>query len=543
MRDTPNHASRLAPRSLPSSLGGRPAQRAGQTPRCGAGRWSSRSPSDPGHLNPAITTSGATHTAAELIYNGLLGRDERGTPCRSWPRAGNRASGRGLPLPPARRCQLARRHPLHGGRRQVHLRGGAAQVPRADQGVDGRRAGRHRGARRPDGHLPLQAALRAPAATSSTRPRRRSSPRTSTRAAIPQTNPANASPVGTGPFKFVAYKKGAEIRLARNPAYFKRGLPYLDELVMRVIPDAGTQVLALENGEVDFLWGVPGPHQSRLRRDARFRMAQTVVPPRRLELHHDDELQPRAADPEGVRVRQAIAHALDREAFLRQVLFGEGKVAAAPDLERDPVGARARAQPATVRPGRGRAASRRGRLEEGARGDAGSARGVAGVADGTRLSIDFLHFPTFAKYGELMRQQLGAVGIGVTLRPLEPAVFAPDRLQGPHVRHERHLVLQWPRPRDRRAPDVPFLPDRPGAVHERGRLPQRARRCAVRSRRAGPSSANARSELYRQIQEILVQELPYFWLVETPTTRAWAARCGGFKAWTGLFAEEAFCKR
>src|SRR4029450_9866351 len=33
---------------------------------------------DPGHLNPAITTSGATHTAAELLYNGLLGQDERG---------------------------------------------------------------------------------------------------------------------------------------------------------------------------------------------------------------------------------------------------------------------------------------------------------------------------------------------------------------------------------------------------------------------------------------------------------------------------------
>ena len=55
----------------------------------------------------------------------------------------------------------------------------------------------------------------------------------------------------------------------------------------------------------------------------------------------------------------------------------------------------------------------------------GSARGVAGVPDGTRLAIEFLHFPAFAKYGELMRQQLGAVGIDVTLRPLEPAVFAP----------------------------------------------------------------------------------------------------------------------
>jgi peptide/nickel transport system substrate-binding protein len=61
----------------------------------------------------------------------------------------------------------------------------------------------------------------------------------------PQTNPANVNPVGTGPFKAVSYRKGAEIRLARNPAYFKQGLPYLDEIVMRVIPDAA-QVLALE---------------------------------------------------------------------------------------------------------------------------------------------------------------------------------------------------------------------------------------------------------------------------------------------------------
>src|SRR5262249_52863557 len=56
----------------------------------------------------------------------------------------------------------------------------------------------------------------------------------------PRTTPANAAPVGTGPFKFVSYKKGAEIRLARTPAYFKKGLPYLDELVMRVVPDAST---------------------------------------------------------------------------------------------------------------------------------------------------------------------------------------------------------------------------------------------------------------------------------------------------------------
>ena len=52
-----------------------------------------------------------------------------------------------------------------------------------------------------------------------------------------------------------------------------------------------------------------------------------------------------------------------------------------------------------------------------------------------------------------------------------------------------------------------------------------------------------RTPIYQQIQEIVVQELPYVWLVETPTTRAWSARCGAFRAWTGLFAEAAYCRR
>jgi peptide/nickel transport system substrate-binding protein len=94
-----------------------------------------------------------------------------------------------------------------------------------------------------------------------------------------QINPANTQPIGTSPFKFVSYKKGSEIRLARHLAYFKPGLPYLDEVVMRIIPEATVQVLALENGEVDFLWGVPGPHQSRLSADARVKMAQTAYNP------------------------------------------------------------------------------------------------------------------------------------------------------------------------------------------------------------------------------------------------------------------------
>ena len=171
------------------------------------------------------------------------------------------------------------------------------------------------------------------------------------------------------------------------------------------------------------------------------------------------------------------------------------------------------------------------------------ARGVAGVADGTRLSIDFVHFPAFAKYGELLRQQWGAVGVGLTLRPLEPATFAPAVFKDRSLRHQRHLVLQWPGPGDRRAPHVPLLADRSGAVHERRRLSAILRSTRLFDEAGRTVEREKRSRFYRQIQEIAVQQLPYFWLVETVSTRAWPARCAGFKPWTGLFAEAASCKR
>jgi peptide/nickel transport system substrate-binding protein len=80
-----------------------------------------------------------------------------------------------------------------------------------------------------------------------------------------QNNPANNQPVGTGPYKLAEYAKGDRVRLVRNESYFKPGLPYLDELVFRIIPQATTATLAFEAGEVDYLISVPGPDMTRLK--------------------------------------------------------------------------------------------------------------------------------------------------------------------------------------------------------------------------------------------------------------------------------------
>lgn len=496
---------------------------------------------DPGHLNPAITTSGATHTAAELIYNGLLGRDERGDPTPDLAERWTIEQGGAV-----YRFRLRDGVTWHDGkpftagdvkftfeevllkfhaRTKASMAGALAGIDAPDDRTVVFRF------KQPYAPLLLQLdATEAPIVA-----------RRVYQGGDPQTNPANVNPIGTGPFKAVWYRKGAEIRLARNPTYFKPGLPYLDEIVMRIIPDAGTQVLALENGEVDFLWGVPGPHQARLRADARFRMAQTSYHPGGSNCIMTVGFNLDRPALKDARVRRAVAHALDRDAFLKQILFGEGRVATAP-ISSEMAWAHVRG---LSLPGFDRAEAERLLDAAGWKKEQGAtrvARGAAGVADGTPLAIDFLHFPAFAKYGELMRQHLGAVGIEVTQRPLEPSVFAPTVFKnrafdtnvisycnGPDpeigVRRMYHSSQIGPAPFTNAAA---YRNDKVDALFDQ------ASRTVERDRR---------SALYRQIQEIVAQDLPYVWVVETPTTRAWAARCGGFRAWTGLFAEAAFCKR
>src|ERR1700723_3461313 len=58
-------------------------------------------------------------------------------------------------------------------------------------------------------------------------------------------------PIGTGPFKFVEYKPGEDVRLVRNPDYWKPGRPYLDGIDFTIIPDRSTAMLAFVAGRFD----------------------------------------------------------------------------------------------------------------------------------------------------------------------------------------------------------------------------------------------------------------------------------------------------
>ncbi len=58
-------------------------------------------------------------------------------------------------------------------------------------------------------------------------------------------------PVGTGPFVFDSWERDSRLVVKKNPDYWQEGLPYLDEIVFRPIPDEDTRMSSLETGDVD----------------------------------------------------------------------------------------------------------------------------------------------------------------------------------------------------------------------------------------------------------------------------------------------------
>lgn len=139
-------------------------------------------------------------------------------------------------------------------------------------------------------------------------------------------NPANFAPIGSGPFKFEEWARGSHIVLVRNDDYFKEGMPYLDRVIGQIVPDASSRLLAFEQGELDFLnmYILPNDQIGRLREDDRFTVAYAGNGPATNEFLLFNLREKPLSD---VMVRQAIAHALDLEAIRDSSLFGEGKTA------------------------------------------------------------------------------------------------------------------------------------------------------------------------------------------------------------------------
>jgi len=150
----------------------------------------------------------------------------------------------------------------------------------------------------------------------------------------PTTPPADI--VGMGPFVLTRYEPGQRLTFARNPRYWRRdaagqALPYLDGLVLAIVPNADAELLGLQSGQIDMTQQQLRAEDIATARDLE-RKGLVTVQEAGVTLDPDVfffNLRPAAwaKDPRGTWLltdafRQAISHAVDREAYANTVYLG-----------------------------------------------------------------------------------------------------------------------------------------------------------------------------------------------------------------------------
>jgi peptide/nickel transport system substrate-binding protein len=149
--------------------------------------------------------------------------------------------------------------------------------------------------------------------------------------ADPLTHVNNTAPIGTGPYVFKEWVRGSHVIWERNENYWNKSLPHVDRLVARFVLDPAARTIAFETGDVDVGYRTPVPYRDveRLKKNPKITFEENGYaydPPNIiiLEANLENEYL------KNLKVRQAIAHCINREAICKIVFFGNAVPSAAP---------------------------------------------------------------------------------------------------------------------------------------------------------------------------------------------------------------------
>jgi peptide/nickel transport system substrate-binding protein len=134
-----------------------------------------------------------------------------------------------------------------------------------------------------------------------------------------------ANPVGTGPFKFVEWKENDTITLEKNPDYWQEGLPKLNKVIFRVIPENTARLNALANGEIDVMDGLNNSDEAAVLANENLQVIERpsmnvgYIGLTNTRKPFDNKL-----------VRQAINHAIDKQSIIDAFYGGKAQPAVNP---------------------------------------------------------------------------------------------------------------------------------------------------------------------------------------------------------------------
>ena len=237
-------------------------------------------------------------------------------------------------------------------------------------------------------------------------------------------------PVGTGPFRFVTWTHGEQIQMTANDKYWKPGVPRVEKVTFRFIPELSTRAAALRAGEIQVM--------DRLTPE----IAQTLKTVKGLKVLDTPAIEAQrwifqlAKEPvKDLRLRQAISLAIDRDVIIKDLLLGYGRPVTSP-----------------IPPGLiGHTAMPQKKY------DPEKAKQILKQAGYANLSLDFVLmqgiYPKQLEIAQAVAAMLGEVGIKVTVKNLEVPAAREQRTAGTydmfysgwaHMPHDPDWYLgQW----------------------------------------------------------------------------------------------------
>lgn len=151
----------------------------------------------------------------------------------------------------------------------------------------------------------------------------------------------NRKPIGTGPYKVTEFVTGDHITFDRNPNYWQEGKPYIDKVIVRIVPSSEVALQLMKSGEADVMWNnteADLPALEKMTNVTLFTAPQAGGERMILNLTKPgDPSDNKTPHPilGDLKVRQAIAYGINKDAIIKSVLNGKATPGAG-ELNIDP---------------------------------------------------------------------------------------------------------------------------------------------------------------------------------------------------------------
>jgi peptide/nickel transport system substrate-binding protein len=310
-----------------------------------------------------------------------------------------------------------------------------------------------------------------------------------------------AAPVGTGPFVWGSWTKGQSVKVTANKKYWGHK-PHLDAVTWTVVADANTRKLQLQGGQIDIDDTPDWSSFSSLKGTAGIN-AQTFPSTYEQYVTFNEQHKPF----QDVHVRRAIASAIDRNAIIKTVLFGNGTVA-----------------DSLLSPGTPFYDKNNGALGfDVAKAKQEMAQSSVPNGFSTTILISSGN-PDQASIAQIMQSELKAIGIDLKITQLDPTAQKQARLKSQFDMVAQAWTMDIPDPDEWTS----FAVDPNGGSHSSFSYYNNPQVIALNKQAEKETDDSKRQELYSQLQKQVSADSPFAYLYYAPYVFAMKDSVKGF---------------